>query len=66
MIVLSYGVTSSVVVKAIDLARKEGVKTGSIRLIVTWPFPEKRVRELAKKAKAFIVPETHLSTSYAI
>jgi len=22
-----------------------------------WPFPEKRIAELAKKAKAFVVPE---------
>ena len=27
------------------------------RLIVVWPFPEKRIRELAKKIKAFVVPE---------
>ncbi len=39
------------------MARKKGVKVGYIRLIVVWPFPEKRIRELASKVKAFVVPE---------
>ena len=39
------------------MARKKGVKVGFIRLIVVWPFPEKRIRELASKVKAFVVPE---------
>jgi len=57
VIVISYGATSTVVSKAISLAKKEGVKVGSIRLITTWPFPEKRVRELARKIDAFLIPE---------
>ena len=57
VIVLSYGVTSRVAAKAIELAMKEGIKTGSLRLIVAWPFPERRVRELARKVKAIVVPE---------
>ena len=40
-----------------DLARKQGIKVGVIRLIVVWPFPEKRIRELSEKIKAFVVPE---------
>jgi 2-oxoglutarate ferredoxin oxidoreductase subunit alpha len=28
-----------------------------LRLITIWPFAEDRVRELAKRAKAFVVPE---------
>jgi 2-oxoglutarate ferredoxin oxidoreductase subunit alpha len=28
-----------------------------VRLIVVWPFPEERVYQLAKKVKAFVVPE---------
>ena len=41
----------------IDMARAEGVKVGFLRLIVVWPFPEERIRELAKEIKAFVVPE---------
>lgn len=57
VIVLSYGITSRVAVRAIQKARKEGLKVGSLRLITVWPFPEKRIYELAKKVKAFIFPE---------
>jgi 2-oxoglutarate ferredoxin oxidoreductase subunit alpha len=28
-----------------------------MRLIVVWPFPETRIRELAASVKAFVVPE---------
>ena len=57
VVVVTYGITARVARAAIDLARKEGVKVGFLRLIVAWPFPEKRIRELAKKVKAFVVPE---------
>ena len=36
---------------------RRGSRSGFIRLIVVWPFPEKRIRELAGKVKAFVVPE---------
>ncbi len=60
VVVLSYGITSRVALRGVALARKEGVKVGTIRLIVVWPFPETFVRDLAKKVKAFVVPELNL------
>ncbi|KPK76769.1 MAG: 2-oxoglutarate ferredoxin oxidoreductase subunit alpha [candidate division Zixibacteria bacterium SM23_73] len=57
VVVLSYGISSRVAIPAIQKARKEGIKVGQLRLIIVWPFPEKKVRELAKKVKAFVVPE---------
>ena len=57
VIVISFGITSRIAVKAVQEARKSGIKVGHIRLITIWPFPEKRIRELALKTKAFIVPE---------
>lgn len=57
VVVVSYGITSRVTLPAIEKARKEGVKVGHLRLIVVWPFPEKRIAELAEKIKAFVVPE---------
>jgi 2-oxoglutarate ferredoxin oxidoreductase subunit alpha len=44
----------------IEIARKRRVKVGFLRLVTAWPFPEKRVRELARKVKAFVVPEINL------
>jgi 2-oxoglutarate ferredoxin oxidoreductase subunit alpha len=57
VIVLAYGITARVARMGIRLAREEGVRVGFIRPIVIWPFPEKRIRELASRVKAFVVPE---------
>lgn len=57
VVVVSYGITSRIAVKAIQDARKKGLKVGSLRLITIWPFCEKRIKELAPKIKAFVVPE---------
>ncbi|HEX9118144.1 MAG TPA: 2-oxoacid:acceptor oxidoreductase subunit alpha [Anaerolineae bacterium] len=60
VIVVSYGITSRVAQRAIELARARGIKTGKFRLITAWPFPEKQVRDLASRTKALIVPELNL------
>jgi 2-oxoglutarate ferredoxin oxidoreductase subunit alpha len=60
VIVVSYGITSRVAQRAIELARQKGLRVGKLRLITCWPFPEKRVRELAATTKAFVVPELNL------
>lgn len=57
VVVVSYGITSRIAVKAIQDARKEGIKVGSLRMVTIWPFCEKRIRELAGKVKTFVVPE---------
>jgi len=57
VIIVSYGATSRVALKAMEQARKSGIKVGSLKLVTVWPFPEKRIAELAKKVKAFVVPE---------
>jgi 2-oxoglutarate ferredoxin oxidoreductase subunit alpha len=59
VVVVTYGITARVARMGIDLARAEGVKVGVIRLIVAWPFPEKRIRQLAAKVKGFVVPEVN-------
>jgi 2-oxoglutarate ferredoxin oxidoreductase subunit alpha len=60
VIVVSYGITSRVAQRAIGLARRRGLKVGKLRLITAWPFPEKKIRELAGRTKAFVVPELNL------
>jgi 2-oxoglutarate ferredoxin oxidoreductase subunit alpha len=57
IVVVSYGITSRVALRAVDMARKDGIKVGTLRLITVWPFPEKRILEIAPKIKAFVVPE---------
>jgi 2-oxoglutarate ferredoxin oxidoreductase subunit alpha len=58
VIVISYGITSRVALRAIQIAEESGLKNiGRLRLLTVWPFPEERIRQLAAKVKAFIVPE---------
>jgi 2-oxoglutarate ferredoxin oxidoreductase subunit alpha len=42
------------------MARERGVAAGLLRPLVLWPFPGKRVRDLAQRARAFVVPEMNL------
>jgi 2-oxoglutarate/2-oxoacid ferredoxin oxidoreductase subunit alpha len=60
VIVIAYGITSRVAQHAIQEARKEGLKVGFLRPKVVWPFPEKRIRELADRVKSFVVVEMNL------
>ena len=46
--------------RAIQLARSSGIRAGKFRLITAWPFPTERIRELAGRVKAFVVPELNL------
>jgi len=46
--------------RAVELARGQGIKVGSLRLITAWPFPEHLIRELAPKVKGLVVPELNL------
>ena len=55
--VVSYGISSRVAVKGVEIARQRGIKFGTLRLVTVWPFPDEKITELAKTAKAFVVPE---------
>ena len=60
VVVISYGITSRVAQRAVELGRAEGVKVGSMRLITAWPFPEHLIRALAPKVKGLVVAELNL------
>ena len=60
VVVVSYGITSRVAQRAIELARQQGVRAGKFRIISAWPFPERHIAELAGRVKAFVVPELNM------
>jgi len=57
VVVVSYGISSRIAIRAIQQARKAAIKVGMLRLITVWPFCETKIRNLARKAKAIVVPE---------
>ena len=60
VVVVSFGITSRVAGAAVEAARRKGAKVGHLRLIISWPFPAKVIRDLSLTAKAFVVPELNL------
>jgi 2-oxoglutarate ferredoxin oxidoreductase subunit alpha len=59
-VVIAFGVSSRSARMAVDVLRNEGIKAGLFRPITLWPFPESRVAELGRRAKAMVVPEMNL------
>jgi 2-oxoglutarate ferredoxin oxidoreductase subunit alpha len=60
VVVVSYGISARTSLWPIELARKEGIRVGYLRLITVWPFPEERIRSLAKGIRSFVVPEINM------
>ena len=60
VVVVSYGISARTSLWPIEQARAEGLRVGYLRLITVWPFPEERIRELAKGVRAFVVPEINM------
>jgi len=60
VVVVSYGITSRVAQRALQMARERGIRAGKFRLIQAWPFPEQHIRDLAARVNAFVVPELNL------
>jgi 2-oxoglutarate ferredoxin oxidoreductase subunit alpha len=60
ILILSYGCVARSAKAAMNMLRSKGIKVGIFRPITIWPFPEKRLKELAAKVKTIIVPEMNL------
>lgn len=60
VVVVAFGSTSRSARYAINIAREQGIKAGMFRIKTIWPFPDKQIKALAGKVKAFITPEMNL------
>ncbi|MBN1271312.1 MAG: 3-methyl-2-oxobutanoate dehydrogenase subunit VorB [Candidatus Aminicenantes bacterium] len=59
IIITSFGLTSRIAKKTVDIGREEGMKLGLFRPITVWPFPTKALAEIASRpqVKFFISVE---------
>ncbi|MFQ6048120.1 MAG: 2-oxoacid:acceptor oxidoreductase subunit alpha [Phycisphaerae bacterium] len=60
VVVVTYGITSRVALRPIEQVRQKGLRVGHLRLRTIWPFPQRRIRELAGQVAALLVPELNL------
>jgi 2-oxoglutarate ferredoxin oxidoreductase subunit alpha len=57
VIVVAYGISARVALLPIEMARAQGLRVGWLKLLTVWPFPEDLIRQLARRVRAFVVPE---------
>lgn len=60
IVLVAYGTSARVSLAAVKMARENGIKAGLFRAITLWPYPKKRLFELAEKIKKFLVVEMSL------
>jgi 2-oxoglutarate ferredoxin oxidoreductase subunit alpha len=56
-IFVAYGTSARVCMKSIQLARAQGIRAGLLRPITLYPFPSKRLNELAGRVKMMVSVE---------
>jgi pyruvate/2-oxoacid:ferredoxin oxidoreductase alpha subunit len=57
LLVVAYGISSRIARAAVEHCRADGVRVGLLRPISLYPFPSKRLRQLAGKAYSILVLE---------
>jgi 2-oxoglutarate ferredoxin oxidoreductase subunit alpha len=57
LVLVAYGTSARIAKSAMVKARQEGKKVGLFRPITLWPFPSKRLAELAQAGKRFLAVE---------
>ena len=55
--IVAFGSSARICKKTVEIAREQGHKVGLLRPITLFPFPTKRMAELAEKCKGFLVAE---------
>jgi 2-oxoglutarate ferredoxin oxidoreductase subunit alpha len=51
ILLVAFGLSARICQKVVDLAREKGIKVGLLRPITLYPFPYKRIAELAEKVE---------------
>ncbi len=57
ILIVAYGISSRIARAAVEIARADGVRVGLLRPISLFPFPTKRLRQLAGKSYCVLVLE---------
>jgi 2-oxoglutarate ferredoxin oxidoreductase subunit alpha len=60
IVLVAYGSSARICMKAVDLLRGKGLKVGLLRPITLFPFPTKVIAEMTKRVKLFVSVEMSL------
>ena len=60
IVFVSYGIASRIVKAAVEKCKEKGIKAGYFRPITLYPFPKKRLAEIAEMTKEFMVVELNM------
>ena len=61
VVVVAYGTPSRIAQTAAENLRKQGIKAGVFRPITLWPFPAKRLREIASADSTKVIVDVEMS-----
>ena len=64
IVIVAYGISARPALKALEMARDNGIKCGMLKLITLWPFAEEKIKELSSQVKGFVVPEINYGQIY--
>lgn len=59
-LIIAYGSQARIAWEAVDILRSRGIKAGLFRPTSLWPYPEKGLKEVARKIKHVLVVEQSL------
>jgi 2-oxoglutarate ferredoxin oxidoreductase subunit alpha len=57
LVVIAFGIAARIALSAVQELRKEGKRVGLFRPVTLFPFPEKRIREMARSRRKVMVAE---------
>lgn len=64
LVLVTYGTVSRSARAAVRIARSEGLRVGTLRLVTIWPFPEESVQKAATQVKKMLVLENNAGQLY--
>lgn len=64
LVLVSCGTVSRSARAAARMARSQGLKVGTLRLLTCWPLPDKEIRSAADRVKAMLVLENNTGQLY--
>jgi 2-oxoisovalerate ferredoxin oxidoreductase alpha subunit len=57
IVLVGYGIVGRILKAVVEQARARGIRAGLLRPITLYPFPEQEIRDLSRRARAFVVVE---------